>query len=811
MPQWARWMNLMVTSRWYCNAKAAGAVALGYLTAKLTHKWPRNSYLRSSHTIINNQNVFKNPESLSFWEQIQASAERAASRKGQIPQDHPPRQPLISQFLLRLRQREALASSPLSEMMNSMLHTTQVPPPYPPSIRSINDLRPLKISGMQLETHHHGRKVIIRALTPPDRMTAVLAIVEDEEGTATILQLYNQPEEADVGKWNIIRPLDVYIIKEPFFKIANDGGYSLRVDHVSDIIRLSDDDERIPQKWRKPQLDPQPRSQELRMRGNSAVQEKNWSKAEHLYTAAIRAATTTEHDRLAYLKLGYLEEALEDASKRNGIGKLSEKGFFREAKALYALGRYEECFGKLQAAVGSNPDNKDVLSEINRVKERLREKKAGTYNFNRMYKQAKATPPIIDCATYVGPIAVRASPGRCRGLFTTKPVKAGELLLCEKAFAYHYAGDDNSIGRQNNRVLVNLDTKTLTTGGQAYLIPQIVQKIYHNPESSSQFKELYRGDYRPVARSEVDGKPIVDTFLVERIINRNSFGAPRSSRQEAEDMDTNEGEERVGHAAVGVWCMASYINHSCISNCCRAFIGDMQIVRASRDLNANTELVFPYTDPTELQSYKDTQKALSSWGFACGCRLCLDKESTSEKVLHKRQILVREFDAALNSSHNSTSRLSRAQTLLEELGKTYPTKGVPHPELWMRYLSLGIALHKQGNQTEAIQLTLKGLEVLGYVIVACPPGTASKVPTLKIITYGQADKLVPAAFVLLIYAYRELAPQLSVVSRQYAEIFHNICYGERLTFDSDFEKFRYKKHKTARGSMEGLLRTLNQR
>ena len=216
---------------------------------------------------------------------------------------------------------------------------------------------------------------------------------------------------------------------------------------------------------------------------------------------------------LANLRLGRPEQALEDAVRGGSSPQTSEKGLFREAKALYALNRYDSCIEKLRAVVESYPNNKEAWSEMDRVKQRLREQETGAYNFSDMQDQAKATPPIIDCATYVRNVAIRASPGCGRGLFTTKPVKAGELLLCEKAIAYSYAGGDDPIGSRNQRLLMNMGTNTMTVGGQAYLISQTVQKLYHNPESTNAFKELYHGDYQPVAVAEVDGKPIVDRFV----------------------------------------------------------------------------------------------------------------------------------------------------------------------------------------------------------------------------------------------------------------------------------------------------------
>lgn len=166
---------------------------------------------------------------------------------------------------------------------------------------------------------------------------------------------------------------------------------------------------------------------------------------------------------------------------------------------------------KLLILVRRNPKNTDAWTEIKRVKQRLREEETGSYQYNSMYKQADATPPLVDCATYIGPVAVRDSAGRGKGLFTTKSVKAGELLFCEKAFGYSYSGDDSSIGKSNTTVLMNLGSGTVCVGGQAHLITQIVQRLYHNPAGSVVFTNLHHGVYTPVSTPEVDGAPVVDT------------------------------------------------------------------------------------------------------------------------------------------------------------------------------------------------------------------------------------------------------------------------------------------------------------
>ena len=228
------------------------------------------------------RDVSDKAEFLDFFRQIKSNAEHAAQRKGETPRDYPLPHVQIAQFMMGSMGRKFTSHMSLTEGKNAMIHSSCIPPPYPPSVRPVHGLQPLMISDMQLETHHRGKKVLIHVMTPPDRLTAIMAIAEDEEGTAALLQLYNQPEEAQTHESYILEEHDIFIIKEPYFKVATSGQYSLRVDHVSDIIRLGDDDERIPRKWRHYRPSRQANSQQLRSEGNFAVKSKRWDVAEIL-------------------------------------------------------------------------------------------------------------------------------------------------------------------------------------------------------------------------------------------------------------------------------------------------------------------------------------------------------------------------------------------------------------------------------------------------------------------------------------------------------------------------------------------------
>lgn len=125
-----------------------------------------------------------------------------------------------------------------------------------------------------------------------------------------------------------------------------------------------------------------------------------------------------------------------------------------------------------------------------------------------MYKQIRKTPPLVDCATYSAPVEIKSSPGLGHGLFTTRQVLAGELLVCEKALGYAHVDKDSSA---KVTVLINLATKRMTVGGQADLLTQIVQKLYHDPEAARSFVELYHRNDETSSYSEVEGRPVVDS------------------------------------------------------------------------------------------------------------------------------------------------------------------------------------------------------------------------------------------------------------------------------------------------------------
>ena len=92
--------------------------------------------------------------------------------------------------------------------------------------------------------------------------------------------------------------------------------------------------------------------------------------------------------------------------------------------------------------------------------------------------------------------------------------------------------------------------------------------------------------------------------------------------------------------SAGVWPHASFINHSCLGNVSRAFIGDLMVVRALRPIRAGEELLFSFC------TYKNPDRKgvlRRGWGFECRCPWCTAEAHDDQNAIDLRNKL---WDAA---------------------------------------------------------------------------------------------------------------------------------------------------------------------
>lgn len=230
------------------------------------------------------------------------------------------------------------------------------------------------------------------------------------------------------------------------------------------------------------------------------------------YDEALRRVSTEEDAMLlllnrcqARLSSQHYDAALQDAMAVLEMDTTSEKALFRAARASYSLGCFARCRSFLTELQVHYPRNKAAIKDIERCEVRIREQ-AGEYDFASMLAEAviKQPSPRLDRAGYVGPIEVRkcAIESHGRGLFTTKAVRAGELLLCEKAFATAFASSDSAAIVE---ISLSKDVKPDESDWKLKLRSELAltsfYKLTRNPSVVPAFADLYPG---PDADEEID-------------------------------------------------------------------------------------------------------------------------------------------------------------------------------------------------------------------------------------------------------------------------------------------------------------------
>ncbi|KGO71893.1 Tetratricopeptide-like helical [Penicillium italicum] len=660
----------------------------------------------------------------------------------------------------------------------SLVDVSFAQPIYPPCLAPLKGLKKATVKDLLLETHHRGSYILVRSISQAEKMTAVTAIVEDEQKDAIPLRMLNEKLRCQDGS---VDKGQVLLVKEPYLTLLFDGEYGIRVDHVSDILFIPIFDKMVPSAWRERLPEDETShwmaGDWLRM-GNEYLNRGKFYSATENYSKGLECSPTEEetHYLLYYRGLAFFQVNEWDASLRDldavPAGPKSEKALRGKAQTLYHLGRFRESCDVFTKLCKKHPEDVSAKNDFREAIARLAEQKKGGYNFKKMQEKASKThPPLLDHATWIGPVTVRQTKSQGRGLYTTEPVKVGDLLLCEKAFAY--ASEHPSSPRWSSALHINPETQTTTRGGQFALASSIIERLYKNPSSASVVTDLHNNGFKEVATGPVDGKPVVDTFQVARIISLNSFGSPTSSRGDHihDARDAITGPETLHNC--GIWPYASMINHSCMSNAHRAFIGDMMIIRAAADIPANTELKIWYLLPAPENQPMDFRH----WGFECCCAICADVKATELRVLKMRVRQRAEIAMALENKSRA-----RAETLIERLAETYahPLEQVLHLGLWEPLTLIAGVYDSLKQQSEAREAASRALAAIGFVLEGGVDGP------LVVKKWGLAMDEIVVAWMILRKSLLEIAPERAMQAERYARLAYLICVGEDASFDSTY-------------------------
>jgi hypothetical protein len=544
--------------------------------------------------------------------------------------------------------------------------------PYPPCMVSLSELEPIKMSDLRMETHHRGRKLVVKRESPVVTLVARSWTMVQNEGGTDAERLEMCLHKTRHGE-DVLESTKRFIIKEPYFTLTDQGEPTLRIDHPSDLVPCYEE----PKKFEDVAV-AEKKARILKNEGNAALKQQDLALAHEKYTAGLAVAkqdivseSNSDSARDIYrnrayvnLLLGRWDEVKADA-RASLTGRddekskdLDSKAYYRAGTAAYNQGRWQEAKRFFQEQKKLTPDDKDAKLQLKKIEARLREEDSGSYDLIKIRNGLSRNTPRVDAATFIKDTEIKSSAAKGRGLFATRGIAAGEIIMCEKAFCVVWAHEKDALTAVTYDI--RDDRIRISPVG---LSKAIVQKSLSNTSCIKPVIDLY-GDWEGGDGKDVfsnDDGAVVDVFRIHDIMSRNAFGP-----------GAQFGEEGARNASTGLWIHAAYINHSCVPNAQKEYTGDLMVVRATSAIKAGEEIFHAYDEPLDYEARQASLRR--TWGFECGCKLCETEKEDGKEIRDKRMELVGEADAFLERTPWAGAKrlqLRKAKGLQKAIGETY--------------------------------------------------------------------------------------------------------------------------------------------
>lgn len=355
-------------------------------------------------------------------------------------------------------------------------------------------------------------------------MSSITALIEDERGAVISVSLYNfVPGGSSLAFAQAAFPVGLRLgFKEPYMKRFASGKLGLRVDNPCNVIIL-------------PPLAIANDVDALKAFGNTHFTTKHYSMAVMAYAAALllcadddaqSRAVLLSNRAAAHIACCSFEDALNDCNAALQLmpeAPLAAKIVYRRVQTLMYLYRFKEALAAIEEA--AKGDSSAPLTSLRKAVVVAALQARGKYDLTSL----PFSPGTQDAiATYMGPLEVRVAGSKGRGLFLTRDVKDGEILLVEHAVAASYA--TNGVTDMAHGANGKLNTET-----QHDIITNLILKAAACPRFNSQLSLLSTGlmnttkppsipDLSIFTSGSLETLAPCSALTVKNIVSTNTFG-----------------------------------------------------------------------------------------------------------------------------------------------------------------------------------------------------------------------------------------------------------------------------------------------
>ncbi|GAA5946973.1 hypothetical protein JCM10213_002918 [Rhodosporidiobolus nylandii] len=624
--------------------------------------------------------------------------------------------------------------------------------------KSLEECEPILFKEMLATQQHAGRYLLCRIVSLPHLHTdgSVQFVAEDITGRPERIAIHHVLLNGIVSGPDLAQlfPLgDILAIREPTVEAVVEmmgTWFGVRVASPADYHVVYPGDRLLENVAWLTSSPAKPRTVDFdyRMSGEAAFTQQKYPLAVKLFSDGI-AYTSSDIQSLllhlgrarAHLSLSNHVSAFRDATAASRLlheGVPSpphtvERVMLAAAQAHEGLGNPLKAHEEYRKLVQLAPENSDGKAGKKRVKRLLHEEKTGDVKVGELEKQCRSFffDEGFEVGSFVGPVKAVSSGTRDGGnsLVTTEAVKAGSLLLVEKALV---VGHTRNLGRSQVLQAIDVTTKaSFSDGAMLDLATKAIAKVVDDPSTLPQFTMLsggggYKADAAlPLSSLRTRKVPLdkpaqpvnVDVGRLEAILSISHFTVSGVSR----GLPT---KDEIDNISCAHFSLANLVGHSCAPNAIRRTYRDVILIRARRDIAPGEEVSVafqPYDADLDKRKRIFTNFLASPGG--CPCSLCADDRADGEARLAKRkQLLGAGFSLLkdrLAKSENDPGRqqiMREAKYLCKQLDKTYgPHRETLRPEMYepLKTVALSLDPFLREQIPEIKEYTLKALEAAG--------------------------------------------------------------------------------------------------
>lgn len=300
--------------------------------------------------------------------------------------------------------------------------------------------------------------------------------------------------------------------------------------------------------------------------------------------------------------------------------QVSVEGCATAAVAAGACGRWAEAAHLLQHAKTRAPSAEELLacqSLLERLEALQQQQETGIGLLCGPLWCPEPPPPLAlpaswaswaqalpQVAEYVGPVEVQWTQRNQRGLFTSRAVKAGEVLMVSPPIAAAPQNGPQLVAELRRKCGISARARRrlecLADGGTggSKSPEEVMQELFLQPDAADQ------------AKAEAEKATPEGDLKLQEILNHNVFVVDHSG-------------------AAALYGLPSMLNHSCAVTALKlvlVFFEKAMIFVATQDLEKGAELYHRYFD---VEGSVETRRGESSkWGFSCDCCRCHFEAST---------------------------------------------------------------------------------------------------------------------------------------------------------------------------------------